>query len=140
MLVGFGIDLIPNVDTWIPSIIIWCIAFIWAIISIIFWLRTRNTMKTDVFHFEFNDASVTTTPKVNILKLGVSYFASDKVNVETLQLEYNKKRFRPNNWHPVEIKHIHTENYDFDLGALRGIADESLQEASFIATVGGGGD
>ena len=42
ILIGFGVDLIPNVNTWIPSIIVWTIAFIWAIISIIFWAKTKG--------------------------------------------------------------------------------------------------
>ncbi|TRZ94396.1 MAG: hypothetical protein D4R82_03630 [Dehalococcoidia bacterium] len=87
------------------------------------------------FYFEFNDNSITT--KDGRLILGVSYSTAKKMTIETLQLDYNGKRFRPSDWFPIEIKHIHTQNYTFDLNTLRTIADETSQEAVFIAKVDG---
>jgi len=47
VLVGFGVDLIPNLDTWIPSIIVWSVAFIWAVITTVYWLKTRKGKQTE---------------------------------------------------------------------------------------------
>lgn len=87
------------------------------------------------FSFEFNDHSITT--KDGRLILGVSYFTTNRITIETLQLDYNGKRFRPSDWSPIEIKHIHTKNYTFDLNALKATADEASQEAVLIAKVEG---
>jgi len=87
------------------------------------------------FLFEFNDNSITT--KDGRLILGVSYSTTKRITVEILQLDYNGKRFRPNDWLSIEIERIHTQNYTFDLNALRAMADEASQEAVFIAKADG---
>jgi hypothetical protein len=46
VLVGFGADFMPNIQTWIPSITIWSVAFIWGVISVIWWLRIRQKIPT----------------------------------------------------------------------------------------------
>ena len=87
------------------------------------------------FHFGFNASSVTT--KDGRILLGVSCFPARNNTIESLQLEYNGKRFRPKDWKPIKIEQPHTENYTFDLDAIKAIADESLQEAVFLARVDG---
>ena len=128
--------LVSSAIGWIPPVVVagFCA---WFLIVFGMWLSRQGVSKTPKgeFHFEFNDSSVTT--KDNRILLGVSYSPSDKVTIETLQLEYNYKRFRPNDWHPVEVRRLHTKNYTFDLNAIRAVADEVSQEAVFIAKVNG---
>ncbi|MGA7677295.1 MAG: hypothetical protein WCA51_02835, partial [Dehalococcoidia bacterium] len=42
VLVGFGIDLIPEVKTWAYSIALWIAAFIWLIVTVILWAKSRR--------------------------------------------------------------------------------------------------
>ncbi len=44
-LIGWGVDLIPGVTSWIPSGIVWGIAFLWLIITIIYLLKHRKEWK-----------------------------------------------------------------------------------------------
>jgi len=41
-LVGWGVSLIPSVTSWIPSIIIWSIAFLWLVGALIYWFKSRH--------------------------------------------------------------------------------------------------
>lgn len=91
--------------------------------------------KKDEFYFEFNDSSLSWRDGSKLM-LGVTYSAN-RITIETLQLDYNGKRFRPRDWLPIEINVIHTQNYTFDLNALRAVADDSSQEAVFIAKANG---
>jgi hypothetical protein len=94
----------------------------------------RQTSQTP-FDFEFNDHSITT--RDGRILLGVNYFPSGPNTVETLQLEYKGKLFRPKDWLPIEIRRPHTKNYTFDLNDINAIADETIQEAVLIARVNG---
>lgn len=41
-LVGWGVDLIPNNNSWLPSIIIWSLAGIWLVGTVIYWITHRK--------------------------------------------------------------------------------------------------
>jgi hypothetical protein len=41
-LIGWGIDLIPSNRSWIPSGVIWGLAFVWAVVAFIFWIIRRG--------------------------------------------------------------------------------------------------
>ena len=138
--VGWGVDLMPNNTSWVPSVVIWALALLWLIATLVYYFRRirgkySQGQRGDEFYFEFNDDSMTT--KDGRLILGVTYSPKRTVTIETLQLEYNGKRFRPNSWNPIKISNIHTRNYTFDLNALRSIADDSSQEAVFIVKIVG---
>ncbi len=40
-LIGLGVDLMPGVETWLPSIIIWGVALLWLISTVIYYIRHR---------------------------------------------------------------------------------------------------
>ncbi len=42
LLIGWGVDVIPGNDSWLPSIIIWSLAFIWAALIGISWLSEKK--------------------------------------------------------------------------------------------------
>lgn len=44
-LFGWGADVMPSNTSWIPSIIIWSVAFIWLIITILYWFKRRKSNK-----------------------------------------------------------------------------------------------
>ena len=46
LLVGCGVDVMPGVTSWIPSIIIWGIAFIWLIATLVFLFKRRLKAKS----------------------------------------------------------------------------------------------
>jgi hypothetical protein len=41
-LIGFGVSIMPTITSWIPSIIIWILAFIWLVSTIIYWYNHRK--------------------------------------------------------------------------------------------------
>jgi len=41
-LIGVGVDMMPNNTSWVPSTILWMIAGIWFIGTLIYWFRHRN--------------------------------------------------------------------------------------------------
>jgi hypothetical protein len=41
-LIGWGVDLMPSNTSWIPSGIIWGIAFMWLVSTLIYWLKNRH--------------------------------------------------------------------------------------------------
>jgi hypothetical protein len=46
-LVGLGVDLMPGNTSWIPSTIIWCIAFLWLIIALIYYFENRKVSQIE---------------------------------------------------------------------------------------------
>jgi len=42
-LMGWGVDLIPNNTSWVPSIVIWSFAFIWLLATVIYYFKRRQT-------------------------------------------------------------------------------------------------
>jgi|GEM_PF-4646641 len=46
-LIGFGVDMIPNNESWIPSIIIWIIAGIWFVGTIVYIFKNKKTTVND---------------------------------------------------------------------------------------------
>jgi|GEM_PF-4627309 len=52
-LIGWGVDVMPNNESWIPSAIIWGIAFIWLIGTVIYFIKHRldkKAVKTPSIH------------------------------------------------------------------------------------------
>ena len=41
-LVGWGVDVMPNNESWLPSAIIWIIAFAWFILTLVYIIRHRK--------------------------------------------------------------------------------------------------
>lgn len=42
LLIGLAVDLIPSNNSWIPSIVMGAVAFVWAIGTLIYWLVKRK--------------------------------------------------------------------------------------------------
>ena len=41
-LVGVGVDVMPGNTSWIPSVIIWGVAFLWLIVTIVYYIKHRR--------------------------------------------------------------------------------------------------
>ena len=46
-LVGWGVSLMPGNTSWLPSSIIWGIAFVWFIIAVIYYVRQRGKTRVE---------------------------------------------------------------------------------------------
>ena len=126
--------LLPQVEWW-GWLILLLIVVLLAVLEGAYHMSQRVNNISKEFLFEFNDSSITT--KDGRLILGVTYTTHNRMTVETLQVEYNSKRFRPIDWVPLEIQMAHTQNYTFDLTALKEVANESSQEGVFVAKITG---
>jgi len=89
------------------------------------------------FHFEFNDFSLTTTPNLNQLFLGVDFYSTQPMIVDDLELYVNGQNIKPNDWQSFKLIGIHTHNYIFDLSRVESACDSTHQDAKFIATIDG---
>jgi len=47
-LAGIGVELMPNVQSWLWSGIVWGIAFIWAVGVLMYWLRHRKSGELEI--------------------------------------------------------------------------------------------
>ena len=101
--IGIGIEIFGNgmgIGLQMTGVIIpivgWTIIGLSTIFGLIFIGRgirsSRSIPIQTVFHFEFNDWSMTTND--GRIQLGVNYVPSRRVTIENLQLEYNDKPFR----------------------------------------------
>jgi hypothetical protein len=43
-LIGYGVDVMPQVTNWWPASIIWSVAFLWLIATISYWIKHRKTI------------------------------------------------------------------------------------------------
>lgn len=59
-LIGWGIDLWPNIESYIPSIIVWAIAGLWLVATLIYlalpklrrWRRDKQKVEAEIFEIE----------------------------------------------------------------------------------------
>ncbi len=43
-LIGLGAEMMPDIMDWLASGIIWGVAFVWLIVTIIYWRKHRKTV------------------------------------------------------------------------------------------------
>jgi hypothetical protein len=46
-LLGWGVDLVPGNESWIPTAIIWGIALLWLIVAFFYWFKSRKKPKIE---------------------------------------------------------------------------------------------
>ena len=47
VLIGWGVDVMPSNASWIPSFVIWGVAFIWLILTIIYYFKRRGKTRVE---------------------------------------------------------------------------------------------
>ena len=47
VLIGWGVDVMPSNASWIPSFVIWGVAFIWLILTIIYYFKRRGKARVE---------------------------------------------------------------------------------------------
>jgi len=101
-LVGWGVNLIPSVTSWIPAASIWALAFIWLIAIVIYWRRRKKPITQTI-----QEPQLEFRVKVEEISVRQSRFLGENVWQETPQCLVMKISFRTNQ--VIQIASLHLE-------------------------------